>query len=81
MFQLYQICVQVMRNTFETDEDGQLLLRCVRAYVELDLLASFEVHTDNTIQHGRLVAQKFAKLADVSHLSSTRKYYITNTPG
>ena len=57
-----------MRNAFETDESGHHLLRCVRAYVELDLLASFEVHTDETIRHGKVVAEKFARLANVSRL-------------
>jgi len=57
-----------MRNTFETDESGHNLLRCVRAYVELDLLASFEVHTDETIRYGKAVAEKFTKLANVSYL-------------
>ena len=56
-----------MRNTFETDEEGRLLLRCVRAYVEMDILASFEVHTDDTIKYGRKMIDKFAKLANVSH--------------
>jgi len=68
MFQLHQICVQVMRNTFETDEGGQLLLRCVRVYVELDILASFEVHSSETITYGRTLVDKFTKLANVSHL-------------
>ena len=58
----------MLRNAFDTDEDGQLLLRCVRAYVELDLLASLEVHTDETIKYGRGVAEKFVKLANVSRV-------------
>ena len=61
-----------MRGTFEADEDGHRLLRCIRAYVELDLLASFEVHTEDTIKRGRAVANRFAKLANVSHLFFTR---------
>lgn len=70
-----------MRNTFEDDEKGQLLLRCVRAYVELDLLASLEVHTEETIRYGRKVAVKFMKLANVSRPSSTPINPIANTLG
>ena len=68
MFQLHQICVHVMRNTFETDKEGQLLLRCARAYVEIDVLASFEVHSEKTIEYGRTMVEKFVKLANVSCL-------------
>lgn len=60
-----------MRNTLGEDENGYRLLRCIRAYVELDLLASFDVHTDGTIERGRTVVQKFVKLANVSCLSCT----------
>jgi len=61
----------VLRNTFETDEDGQLLLHCIWAYAELDLLASFEAHTDETINYGRKMAEKFMKLANISHSPRT----------
>lgn len=57
-----------MRNALEEDENGVSLLRCIRVYVELDLLASFDVHTDETIKLGRAVAEKFGKLANVSRL-------------
>jgi len=57
-----------MRNTLEEAEGGLSLLRCVRAYVELDMLASFDVHTGETIKWGREVAKKFVKLANVSDL-------------
>ena len=60
-----------MRNVLVNSGDrGKLLLRCVRAYVELDTLASFEVHTDQTIAFGRTVADQFIKLANVSHSES-----------
>ena len=57
-----------MRNTLTTDESGYHLLRAVRAYVELDLLASYEVHTDISIKQGRAAVEKFVKLANVSRL-------------
>jgi microcystin degradation protein MlrC len=55
-----------MRNALGKDDKGCRLLRCVRAYVELDILASFDVHTDITIQLGRAAAARFFKLANVS---------------
>ena len=58
-------------SAFETDEDGQLLLHCIRAYAELDLLAPFEVHMDETINYGRKMAEKFMKLVNVSHSPRT----------
>ena len=67
----WQICVPVMWNTLEADENGYHLLCAVRAYVELDLLASFEVHTDDTIKYDRAMVNRFVKLANVSHLFCT----------
>lgn len=64
------------RNALGSDEDGYRLLRAVRAYVELDILASFELHTDGTIAYGRTMAEKFVKLANVSHLFCTRNIII-----
>ena len=57
-----------MRNLLGENNKGNRLLRCTRAYVELDLLASFDVHTDVTIAQGRVTAAKFSKLANVSEL-------------
>ena len=57
-----------MRNVLvDSGPRGQLLLCCVRAYVELDVLASLDIHTDETIAFGREVANRFLKLANVSH--------------
>lgn len=68
-----------MRNVLvESGSRGQLLLRCIRAYVELDVLASFDIHTDETIAFGRGVADKFIKLANVSHLPKTLGVVIAN---
>lgn len=49
------------------DQNGYRLLRAIRAYVELDILASFDVHTEETINYGRSMAKKFVKLANVSY--------------
>lgn len=66
---VYQICVPVLRNALGGSADGLRLLACIRAYVELDLLASFEVHTEETIKYSRKVAKEFLKLANVSRSS------------
>ena len=68
-----------MRNTLGGDEDGRRLLRCVRAYVELDLLASFDVHTDITIKQGRALTTRFARLANVCTVLRLKNATITDT--
>jgi hypothetical protein len=73
-----QICVPVLRNALGDDlGDGYRLLRSIRAYVELDLLASFDVHTDRTIERSRTVAAKFSKLANISRLFSLTQNNVT----
>ena len=67
-----------MRNALATDESGCNLLRAVRAYVEMDLLASYEVHTDVSIKQGRAAVEKFVKLANVSNLFCTRTVSLSN---
>ena len=62
----------------ESSSRGQLLLRCICAYVELDVLASFDIHTDETIAFGRGVADEFIKLANVSYLPKTLGVVIAN---
>jgi hypothetical protein len=57
-----------MRNVFDIDDEGHTLLRCIRVYVELDILASFDLHTEISIKKGRAAAEKFIKLANVSRL-------------
>ncbi|KAG2740942.1 hypothetical protein P692DRAFT_20752021, partial [Suillus brevipes Sb2] len=46
-----------------TEDDcplGYLLLRCIRLYIEVDMYASLEVHTSDTIHEGRNVVQMFS---------------------
>ncbi|KAG2128339.1 uncharacterized protein EDB93DRAFT_1096048, partial [Suillus bovinus] len=43
---------------------GHLLLRCICYYIEFDVYASFEVHTEETITAGRLALQKFSEIMD-----------------
>ena len=67
-----------MRNALADDESGYQLLHAVRAYVEMDLLASYEVHTDISIKQGRAAVQKFVKLANVSNLFCTQMVSLSN---
>ena len=60
-----KICVPVLRNVLVGITNGRNLLCAVRAYVELDLLASFEVHSEVTVKQGRKTAKKFWELACV----------------
>ncbi|KAG1867364.1 hypothetical protein F4604DRAFT_1881653 [Suillus subluteus] len=41
-----------------------LLLRCIRAYLEVDWYAALEVHTTKTIAAGRAALQEFSELMD-----------------
>ena len=69
---LSQICVHVAQNTLTSgleSDSSFLLLQCIQVYVELDLLASFEVHTDHTITWGRDVLKCFAESAMVRYIT------------
>jgi len=70
----HQICIPVLRNALGGNEEGIRILRCIRAYVELDLLASFDTHTEETIELGRKVAKRFVKYANVSNVLCARHY-------
>lgn len=51
-----------------TEQDcplGYLLLRCVRLYLELDMYASLEVHTTETISSGRHTHRMFSAILHV----------------
>ncbi|KAG1822153.1 hypothetical protein DFJ58DRAFT_720123 [Suillus subalutaceus] len=43
---------------------GYLLLHCVRYYIELNIYALLEVHTEETIAAGRATLDKFSELMD-----------------
>jgi hypothetical protein len=60
-----QIALFVLHNVL-TDQRGFLLLKCLRSYIELDMYASLEVHTAQTIADGRAELQNFSKLLTVS---------------
>ena len=48
------------------DTREYLLLKVLRCYIEIDLYASFEVHTDQTIMAGREKVAQFYELMQVS---------------
>ena len=76
----YQICVHVAQNVIAHglgSNDGILLLRCVQAYVELDILAGFEIHTTESIAWGSVVLKNFAKLAEVKCFNSLLRPMLT----
>ena len=54
--------------TREECKDGYLLLRCLRAYIEFDLYAAFEVHTTHTLVAGREALHIFNTLIEVNFL-------------
>ena len=44
------------------DQEGWQLLRCIRSFSILDLLISFEAHTERTISAGRAELERFGRL-------------------
>jgi hypothetical protein len=67
---------------FEEETPGYLLLKALRSHIEVDIYASFEVHTEETIASGRERLAKFYELMGVSHLSTLQtinlKYLLTS---
>ena len=80
----HQICILVMRNVLaESSDHGILLLCCVWVYIELNLLVSFDVYTDQTIMFGQERLDQFVKLVNMSHLFYTQLLLMSlnDTPG
>ena len=59
-----------MHNLFSGIKPEYCLLRALRYYVEVDLYASLEVHTDQTIVKGRQKLAQFYELMKVSPVPS-----------
>ncbi|KAJ7248079.1 hypothetical protein C8J57DRAFT_1438022 [Mycena rebaudengoi] len=53
-------------HTVLTDKLDLLLLQCIRSYVELDIYASFKLHTTDTIAAGRRAHEKFGEVINVN---------------
>ena len=56
-------------------ELGYLLLHCIRRYVDLDIYAALEVHTEDTIAAGRDALSQFSILMDVGSMSRDMQYF------
>jgi hypothetical protein len=67
---------------FEEGTTGYLLLKALRKHIEVDVYASFEVHTERTIASGRERLTKFYELMGVSlpfvHLSNNISSTLVN---
>ncbi|KDQ51821.1 hypothetical protein JAAARDRAFT_62330 [Jaapia argillacea MUCL 33604] len=48
-----------------SDQEGYLLLQCLRSYLELDMYTALEVHTELTIKAGREEMNRFSGLIEV----------------
>lgn len=59
---------------------GYLLLRCIRAFLVVDMYTGFEVHTDDTLAQERESVQAYGNLIQVSNfllvLSMTANKYL-----
>lgn len=62
-----QILLFVAHNilTEAADPLGYLLLKCLRAYIDLRLYAGMEVHTSETIAAGEKIVTKLGELLQV----------------
>jgi hypothetical protein len=56
-------------------ELGHLLLCCIRCYVDLDIDAALEVHTEDTIAAGRDALSQFSTLMDVGSMSCNTQHF------
>jgi hypothetical protein len=56
-------------------ELGYLLLCCTRCYVDLDIYAALEVHTEDTIAAGRDALSRFSMLMDVGSMSCNMQHF------
>ena len=68
-----QISVFIMHNLFSEKTPEYCLLRALRCYVEVDLYASLEVHTDQTIAGGRQRLTRFYELMKVGLVESSSR--------
>ena len=63
-----QISMFVLHNIFEEGTPGYLLLKALRCYIEVDIYAGLEVHTEATIASGREKLTHFYKFIEASSL-------------
>lgn len=60
-----QISVFILHHLFEEKTTGYLLLKVLRCYIEVDMYAGFQLHTNETIQAGKQQVARFYKLLKV----------------
>ncbi|KAF9498309.1 hypothetical protein BDN71DRAFT_1428914 [Pleurotus eryngii] len=58
--------------TKEADEVGYLLLCCLRAYMDMQMYAGMQLHTEETISAGREAVARFSELLEVLHETTTQ---------
>ncbi|KAI5992657.1 hypothetical protein EDD15DRAFT_2167899 [Pisolithus albus] len=56
-----------------TEKEGYLLLRCLRAYIEIDLYTALKLHTVNSLAAGREALSTFNVLMQVKKTDNTKK--------
>ncbi|KAG1808960.1 uncharacterized protein BJ212DRAFT_1448905 [Suillus subaureus] len=63
---ILKLIVFAAHNVFDHDQDleAYLLLHCVHSYMEFNMYASFEVHTEDTINDGRKALANLTELMD-----------------
>jgi len=66
-----QISIFVLHSVFEEGTTEYLLLKALWCFVEVDIYASLEVHTEKTIESGRENLTCFFELINVSPLHTT----------
>ncbi|KAJ7278682.1 hypothetical protein C8J57DRAFT_1434112 [Mycena rebaudengoi] len=70
LFPLHEDIAKMMvfaAHTILTDKLGFSLLQAIRGYVELDMYASFKLHTSETIAAGRRAHERFGELINMSY--------------
>jgi hypothetical protein len=75
---LYQMIIFAAQNVLKRASSGlgYLLLRCIRHYVDFDMYAALDVHTEDTISAGRQALSEFSTLMDVSSMLCCVYWYL-----
>lgn len=70
LMSLHQMIIFAAQNVLKQASSGlgYLLLRCIRHYIDFDMYAALEVHTEDTISAGRQALSEFSMLMDVSSM-------------
>ena len=76
-----QISILVLHNVFVEGTTEYLLLKALWCFIEVDIYASLEVHTKDTIMSGREKLTHFYELMNVSHSLSHCIPLISDAPG